>query len=133
MLARLEDPASWGVEVVHLSSSLSLAILEILVHLQETQALRAFVTFEVGVPTELIQQLDPAVLPNDWRAFPAPQSTRVIGDGWAAARVSAVLAVPSVITPGETNYLLNPAHPDAASVTHGAARGLDLNPRLLLG
>ena len=50
-------------------------------------------------------------LPNDWREYPAPLSTAVIGNEWLAGRESVVLSVPSVIVPSERNYLLNPLHP----------------------
>ena len=46
-----------------------------------------------------------------------------------AAR-SAVLALPSVITE-ETNYLLNPAHPDFRKITIGKPEPFAFDPRLL--
>jgi RES domain-containing protein len=51
----------------------------------------------------LVEGLMPAVLPADWRMEPPPPSTRRLGDEWARALRSAVLAVPSVIIPEETN------------------------------
>jgi RES domain-containing protein len=46
-------------------------------------------------------------------------------------RRSAILAVPSVIITGETNYLLNPAHPDFRKIAVGQHAGFAFDPRLL--
>lgn len=48
--------------------------------------------------------------PANWRRRPTPASVRAIGDAWVAAGESVVLRVPSVIVPGESNYLLNMLH-----------------------
>jgi RES domain-containing protein len=40
--------------------------------------------------------------------------------------------LPSVIT-GETNYLLNPAHPDFKKISIGRAKPFVFDPRLLAG
>ena len=51
-------------------------------------------------------------LPPDWREIGARGKLQAIGGEWARKRSTAVLAVPSTIVPAESNYLLNPAHPD---------------------
>jgi len=56
-------------------------------------------------------QLPEDVLPADWRAEPAPPSTAKIGNDRLEGQSSLVLAVPSVVAPRETNYLVNPEHP----------------------
>jgi RES domain-containing protein len=42
-----------------------------------------------------------------------------------------VLALPSVIIPGELNYLLNPAHPDFKRITVGKPEKFNFDPRLI--
>ncbi|MBV9306867.1 MAG: RES family NAD+ phosphorylase, partial [Acidobacteriaceae bacterium] len=42
--------------------------------------------------------------------------TRTRGDAWIKANATALLRVPSVITPETWNWLLNPRHQDAARV-----------------
>ncbi|MDP1584405.1 MAG: RES family NAD+ phosphorylase, partial [Bradyrhizobium sp.] len=70
-------------------------------------------------------------LVSDWRTQPA--LTRLIGDQWLDQSASALLQVPSVIVPIGKNFLLNPAHPDAAKVTIAAVVNAPFDPRLLPG
>ena len=43
----------------------------------------------------------------------------------------AVLAVPSAVIPAETNYLLNPLHPDFRRIKIGTARRFETDLRLI--
>ena len=54
-----------------------------------------------------------------------------IGDRWIREARSAVLELPSVIIPGEVNYLLNPAHPDFRKIIIRRAVPFAFDPRLL--
>ncbi len=101
-----------GVRVVYAAASLALAALEKFVHLQDAAGGMGFLSFRVDVPEGVkVSHLDPARLPRDWRGVPAPASTQAIGGDWARRNGSAVLRVPSVLIPGEYDYLLNPLHP----------------------
>jgi RES domain-containing protein len=75
--------------------------------------------------------LAPTALPSDWKMEPPPLSTRQLGDHWARSSRSAILAVPSVIIPDETNYVLNPAHPDFKRIVIGKPAPFTFDPRLL--
>jgi len=120
---------SRGVRVVYACATKALCALEILVHLPSTSQL-AFVVFPLGIPPQAIHRLPQAKLPADWRTMPPGRATQQLGDAWVASGTSAVLAVPSVLT-GETNYLLNPAHPDFARIQIGRRARFALDPRLL--
>ncbi|WP_404982628.1 RES family NAD+ phosphorylase [Caballeronia sp. LZ031] len=50
---------------------------------------------------------------------------------WAQKRRSAVLAVPSAVVPAETNYLLNPGHPEFVRIALGVRDEWETDPRLL--
>jgi len=120
-----------GVAVVYVSSSLSLATLEVLVHLDDPEAFaRLFSWFAVEIPDELAEALDESKLPPGWCADETTAATQVIGDQWIHSQRSAVLAVPSVVTPGEWNYLLNPAHPGFAGIRIAAPQAFRPDPRL---
>ncbi|WP_434631339.1 RES family NAD+ phosphorylase [Chromobacterium sp. CV08] len=101
-----------GRPVVYLADHAASAMLEMLVH-SELRALPArFQLLKVELPDEAILDLDPAALPDDWRA--RQQETRRIGDAWLARAPSALLRVPSALAVDGWNLLLNPQHPDAA-------------------
>ena len=120
-----------GVPVIYTSASSSLAVLELLVHTDSDLLPGDLAIVELQVPDALrVEIVDPATLPSDWRAYPAPESLHAIGARWARARRGAILAVPSAVNPGELNYLVNPDHPDAARVTVVSARRFVFDPRL---
>ena len=106
-----------GTAVVYLGGTLSLAALETLVHLTVGDARLAFVAIEAIVPDGIrVAQLSPQGLPRNWRAHPPPLETKAIGSDWVRAGESLLLRVPSVVVPRESNYLLNPAHPEVSRV-----------------
>ncbi|HSO82848.1 RES family NAD+ phosphorylase [Thiocapsa sp.] len=123
-----------GVSMAYAAQSLSLAQLELLVHLEAEDVLRGhwrYIALEV-VPEAILACELVAELPSDDTAWPAPASTRSIGDAWVASGVSVGLTVPSAVTPGERNLILNPAHPGfAAAVVIGEPRKLVMDQRLL--
>lgn len=55
-------------------------------------------------------------LPVGWDALPPGKLSLDYGDRWLAQKRSLVLAVPSAIVPEDRVVLINPLHPDAASV-----------------
>jgi RES domain-containing protein len=71
------------------------------------------------------------ILPPDWQSEPPPPSTKALGDAWVQELRSAVLQLPSVIIPGESNYLLNPAHPDFKRISIANPEPFAFDPRLL--
>lgn len=95
--------------MVYSSRHLSLAFLEILVHVELTGDLpddRRY--WELELPDDAVQELDPDRLGPDWRGSLA--HTRALGDAWLDAGRSAGLLVPSAVVPIERNLLLNPGH-----------------------
>jgi RES domain-containing protein len=108
-----------GTPMVYTSSTISLAVLEVLVHLQKANLLSSYSLISAGFDDALVERLDHSRLPDGWRAYPAPSELQRIGEEWAQSQRSAVLEVPSVIVELEINYLLNPAHPDSSSVVIG--------------
>jgi RES domain-containing protein len=53
-----------------------------------------------------------------------------IGDEWLRSKASSVLRVPSVIIPDESNFLLDPTHPDFAKLSIGTPKEFWFDPRL---
>jgi RES domain-containing protein len=122
---------SKGVPVVYLASSLALAALELLVHIDYARALQEHVAIPVDFDEALMLHVAFEDLPENWTEAAALPRTRSIGDAWAKRRASAVLAVPSAVVPAELNYLLNPQHPNAGRIRIGKARPFRFDPRLI--
>jgi RES domain-containing protein len=118
-----------GHAVVYAAGSRSLAVLEILAHLDGPQLLSSYVLFEATFPESLATDLAPKTLPPDWREDPAPRSTQSVGDEWLRKATSPVLRVPSVLIPEEQNYLLNPGHPDFQQVHISGPQKFTFDPR----
>ncbi len=122
---------SGGLPVVYCAGSLSLATLEVLVHLEDTGILsRYFSFFEIGFPEETVTSVGLSALPANWREESMIQATATLGDIWLRGMESAVLSVPSAVTPGETNFLLNPRHPDFGKIKTGSPQRFEPDPRL---
>ncbi|MDZ7843928.1 MAG: RES family NAD+ phosphorylase [Anaerolineales bacterium] len=119
-----------GTRLVYTASSISMAILEVLVHLQRTSTLSAYVVIPAVFPQDLVDELVITDLPEGWDAYPSPALTQQIGDEWVQSQRSLILAVPSVVVPLERNYLINPGHPDADQIEKGDPMPLPLDPRL---
>ncbi len=100
---------SAGHAVVYMAQSISLAVLENLVHMAKED-------FPVGYV-----QVS-AVIPHDVRILTEDDLTRApeaqeTGDLWLASLASAVLRVRSAVIPDEFNFLLNPRHPEFIKIT----------------
>ncbi|HME72143.1 MAG TPA: RES family NAD+ phosphorylase [Myxococcota bacterium] len=119
-----------GVAVVYASENLSLAALELLVHLEWGALLGHYVVCRVEFPESAVEELPAKGLPAHWRVSPAPPALQEIGTGWARARRSAVLRVPSAVIPLESNFLLNPDHPSFRRFVRTAPERFDFDPRL---
>lgn len=120
-----------GTGMVYTAHSKSLPILEVLVHVNKTGILPSYSLCAVRFGEAFVERLDRSRLPDHWRAYPAPSELRAIGDDWVQGRTSVVLEVPSAIVEGESNYLINPAHPDFSSVAVGDPEPFEFDPRLL--
>ena len=120
-----------GTRMVYLAASLSLAAWEMVVHLPSDRLLQRYVCIPVEFSEECVVKLSSKKLPVDWQALPIPQSTRLIGDTWTGKQASLILEVPSVVVPQESNYLLNPAHPDIKQLRIGKEQSFAFDPRIL--
>jgi RES domain-containing protein len=107
---------SAGRPVLYTAESRSLALAEILVHLESAGVLPRYFLFQVEIDKSYIADVDPSALPKNWRAEPAPRRLQTLGDDWLFSGKLAVPRVPSAIVAFEFSYLLNPLHPDFAKL-----------------
>ena len=109
-----------GTRIVYAAQHISLAALETLVH-ANSQVLPPKSITEIDVPSSV------AIESVAWMDMPASQT---FGSRWAEEARTAVLAVPSIVVQGmEMNFVLNPAHPDFAKITHGVAQRFSFDAR----
>lgn len=120
-----------GVRMVYTSESLALAALEILAHLGRSSALASYSRCAVHFDSALVTSLDRTLLPADWRVYPAPAELQSLGNSWITGKTSAVLEVPSALVETESNYLINPLHPDFGSLIIESPEPFDFDPRLV--
>lgn len=66
-----------------------------------------------------------------WAHSRSLPSTRALDDLWAKEARTAVLELPSAIVHCESNYFLNPAHPDFRKIVIGKPASFSFDPRLL--
>ncbi|MFL6588921.1 MAG: RES family NAD+ phosphorylase [Chthoniobacterales bacterium] len=119
-----------GVRVIYVSEHQSTAALEIFVHLVPFVTHDQYKAFRIEWPNEIMEILHPPSFPRNWRISPPPAETIAIGDRWAREKRSAVLALPSAISPDDRNFLLNPGHPDFKRVRIAAPIDYEFDPRL---
>jgi RES domain-containing protein len=118
---------SVGQSAVYCSSSLALAALETLVHLQPPM-LFSFSAFRAEIEESMLEKLP--YPPMDWQQEPPTASCKQAGDAWLRSMRSAVLSVPSVVVPLERNYVLNPLHPDFKRIIIHPMQDFTFDPRL---
>lgn len=122
-----------GAPLVYTSQTRALACLETIVHLNSGGLPLNRYLVEISVPEALFAKattLEAASLPVGWDAEPPGKVSTDAGLGWLKVKSSALLFVPSVIVPEEQNVLINPLHPDAASITAKKVRKWTYDPRL---
>lgn len=122
---------SKGTRVVYTADYPAAAILEQLVQVSSVASLPIYILFRVTLSETLVSVVDSSTLPGTWRDPGRDPAVQAIGDAWVARRTSLALQVPSAIAPHHVNYLLNPAHPDFATLTIAAPERFGLDPRLL--
>ena len=116
-------------QVVHAAETWSLAVLENLVHWQSGTLPSDLVCVRIAIPDDVAQEvadeIDPALLiGHDYR------TPRRIGDAWYERGDSAVLRVPSVVSPYECNVLCNQQHADFPRIVVGEPTPARIDARL---
>ncbi len=126
--------------VVYASGNLTLAMLEVLIHIDDAEAFlnKAYVYHAVEFDEADVAVLAAASLPTGWNARPETRASQSVGDEFLERAAGVVLAVPSVVVPSSLlydplymTYLINPVQPEYARVVAvGEVQALDWDPRL---
>jgi RES domain-containing protein len=88
-------------------------MLEYLAHMDPSNWPEDLMLAVAEIPDEISHiHLKVEELPANWSAYPAPANLCQIGDQFVSDAKAAVLSIPSVLAPTESNWLINPLHPD---------------------
>lgn len=121
-----------GTPMVYASDQPATALLETLVHTGRAALLQEeYVLFSIELDEEEhLVRLPSSDLPDNWQAWPWPESTREIGTYWHESEASVALEVPSAVLPVQRNYLLNVGHPAFADVRIRGPEDFPIDTRL---
>jgi RES domain-containing protein len=122
---------SRGTAVVYVSEHESLAALELFVHTMPLPPTERYLSFRLHWEDKLTEYFPIKNLPRRWNAEPPTFETMQIGDEWVRRGRSVALAVPSVLSRSEMNFLLNPKHPDFKKIKVSQPIEYRFDPRLL--
>jgi RES domain-containing protein len=122
---------STGLNALYATGHISLAVLEILVHVKSYRQPLDYHLISIEIPaTANIISIEHAKLKRNWKEdFTYGQ---FIGDEFLRANQSLVLKVPSAIVEQENNFLINPAHPDAGKLKIRSSKIFIFDKRLYL-
>jgi RES domain-containing protein len=88
-------------------------MIEYFIHIDPDDPPKDLVAVTSEVPDSVSRiPISSKQLPAHWRQSPSPPELAEIGDRFAADLQAAILIVPSVLAPAESNWLINPVHPE---------------------
>jgi RES domain-containing protein len=121
-----------GRYVIHAASAYALAVLENVVHWRVAALPPRMHFVRLTIPAATSRKaLEPGDLPG-WDDYPYGPS-RAYGDAWYDRVDSAVLVVPSALSPFEPNVLINQRHPEFENISASNPAPAVLDSRLVAG
>lgn len=106
--ARWNSP---GVEIIYTASNRSLAMAEVAVHFTLATLPSDYMMMTINIPDDIpfkiIREID---LPAGWNSFPFQLTTQAIEDNFIEENKYCILKIPSAVTKGDFNILINPYH-----------------------
>lgn len=122
---------SIGVELIYTAQNRSLAMAEVAVHFTLATLPADYVMMTVFAPDDIsIKKLNITDLPINWNSFPHPTITQTIGDTFIADCKYCVLQIPSVVSQGDYNLLINPYHTDFSKIKIMATEKFPFDKRI---
>lgn len=93
-----------------------------------------YVMISIEIPDDIqVQEVYEKDLPNDWNNFPHPSSTQIFGDNFVLENKFCILKIPSVVTKGDFNLLINPLHPDFKRIIISKIENFPFDKRIFKG
>lgn len=102
---------SAGTYALYTSENQSLAILEILVHVDQTELPPGLFVMAISIDNSApIKTIELSDLPEGWRT-PENNALKTLGDKLFNSNKYLAIKAPSAVVPSEHNYILNPLFP----------------------
>ena len=120
-----------GVAILYTSTSISLSVLEVLVHLPAAYLPRDMAMATIRIPDQDIPEVSTEDLPEHWNVHPPNRNVQEFLIGWIQSRQSLAIKLPSVIVPTEYNCIINPMHPDFPTVVLENSQPFSFDSRLV--
>lgn len=122
-----------GTRAVYCAGSRSLAILEMLVHMDMKHVPNDRIMVKIEVLDEIsIPYQDRELLPANWEKFPYTHASQRVFTDWIQREgTGPVLALPSAVVPEEWNFIINPLHQDMAKIKVVEVKPLVIDERLV--
>ena len=123
-----------GTTMLYASTSISLAMLEILANLRGIRNNLTYLAYWIDIPEKECLELKPSLFENLFNRNNI-SITREIGSDWIDSQKSLALKVPSIVNKHEYNFLINPFHSDFNKKLNFASKKdvkeIELDPRLV--
>jgi RES domain-containing protein len=121
---------SKGLAILYTSASISLAMLEMLVHTNFEEYAIELDLIYIDIPDSLeCKEIKAAKLKTNWVGDVS--YTKFIGDEFIKSIQTPLLKIPSAIIEEEYNYLANPLHPDFKKIKIAKIKSFRPDKRLL--
>ena len=125
---------SVGTEIIYTSLNRSLSMAELIVHLPLGILPLGFFIFEIFIPDSItIKVVREQDLPVNWNSYPSILTTQHFGDEFVKKNEHCLLKVPSAVTQGDFNILINPAHHDFSGIKVVKKDPFPFDRRLFIG
>jgi RES domain-containing protein len=122
--------SSPGTRLAYTAEHLSLAMIEYFIHLDPDDPPNDLVVVTAEIPDDVSRtEISPKRLPSNWRQSPSPPELAGIGDRFASNARAAILVVPSALAPTESNWLINPRHPEFSKIRLRSVEAFDYDAR----
>jgi RES domain-containing protein len=120
-----------GMPALYCGESVAITALEKLVHIGATPLPPlVLVAVDISDPA-LVYEPGSAALPHGWDELPMSAAAQSFGATWLTQGTELAMKIPSAIVQEDSNFVINPTHPDYAHVSLTIIRPFTFDVRLL--
>lgn len=122
---------SVGTEIIYTAGNRSLAMAEVAIHLTLASLPPDYFMLTIFIPDGTsIKTIQVKDLPANWNQFPHITATQTFGDAFIRDNTHCLLKVPSAVTDGDFNILINPFHKEFRKIKIVEAKKFPFDERV---